>query len=142
MAKRGLTEYRLAQVSRVNQPTIHRILSGESADPKSATVKKLADYFGITSEELRGSDQSFKIKTGKFRALSEDAMELLAAFERLPPDRQQAYKDFLFLEVFALDQMPWLRRGRPVRESYDDYERRMIALGHSANETQTKAAKK
>lgn len=138
MKAKGLSEYRLAQLTGVPQPTIHRIVNGESEDPKTATVKPLASYFGISVDELRGSKIDAKEHTGRFRALSEDALELLSAFERLPPERQQAYKDFLFLEVFALEQMPWLRRGRPIRESYEDYERRMIALQRKAETKESK----
>lgn len=36
------------------QPTIHRILTGESTEPRLSTLKPLADYFGVSVSELRG----------------------------------------------------------------------------------------
>lgn len=39
-----------------HQPTIHRILKGESKDPRTETVERLADYFGVTVEFLRTAD--------------------------------------------------------------------------------------
>lgn len=39
----------------VPQPTIHRILTGTSKDPKSHTIRRLAKFFGITEAQLRGS---------------------------------------------------------------------------------------
>lgn len=38
----------------VPQPTIHRILSGSSKDPKSRTILRLAEFFGVTDSQLRG----------------------------------------------------------------------------------------
>ena len=40
----------------VPQPTIHRILSGSSKDPKSLTIQRLAEFFGGTEAQLRGHD--------------------------------------------------------------------------------------
>lgn len=37
----------------VPQPTIHRILSGESKDPRTSTIQPLADYFGVDASDLR-----------------------------------------------------------------------------------------
>jgi len=38
----------------INQPTLFRILSGESADPKSNSVRAICNYFGIQPAQLRG----------------------------------------------------------------------------------------
>lgn len=38
----------------IPQPTIHRILTGTSKDPKSLTIRRLAEFFGITDAQLRG----------------------------------------------------------------------------------------
>lgn len=46
----------LAAATGVPQPTIHRILSGESKDPRSANVQRLADYFNVTADFLRTAD--------------------------------------------------------------------------------------
>jgi hypothetical protein len=40
----------------VPQPTIHRIVVGESKDPKSNTLKKLASRWNITVAQLRGEE--------------------------------------------------------------------------------------
>jgi transcriptional regulator with XRE-family HTH domain len=49
----GLSQYSLAATSKVPQPTIHRILTGESADPKTRTIKALADALGCPVDDLR-----------------------------------------------------------------------------------------
>lgn len=38
----------------IPQPTIHRILTGKTKEPKSSTLEKLAIIFGVTEDQLRG----------------------------------------------------------------------------------------
>ncbi|MCG9054413.1 helix-turn-helix domain-containing protein [Laribacter hongkongensis] len=56
MEQRGITQNELGEKTKVPQPTIFRILSGESKDPRHSTVKPLADFFGVTVAQLRGDD--------------------------------------------------------------------------------------
>lgn len=46
----------LAHATGVPQPTIHRILTGESRDPRTATLAPLASYFGVSVSDLRHKD--------------------------------------------------------------------------------------
>ncbi|MFL1404216.1 helix-turn-helix domain-containing protein [Marinobacter sp. M1N3S26] len=46
MDKRGISQYKLASLSGVPQPTIQRILSGESKNPKADTLSKLSRALG------------------------------------------------------------------------------------------------
>lgn len=52
MDARGLDPSKLARASKVPQPTIFRILSGETKDPRTGTVKKLERALGATSPPL------------------------------------------------------------------------------------------
>lgn len=52
MKKEGVKAYTLAIKTGVNQPTITRILSGESKQPKIANIEPLAKYFNVTTEWL------------------------------------------------------------------------------------------
>lgn len=45
-------ENALARLTGVSQPTIHRILSGESSEPRRSTLAPLAAYFGVAVEYL------------------------------------------------------------------------------------------
>lgn len=40
--------------SKVTQPTISRFLAGKHQEPKSSTVKKLANAYGLTESQLKG----------------------------------------------------------------------------------------
>jgi len=52
----GLTEYRLAQLTGVAQPTIHRIRKKDSKNPKADTLRPLAAYFGVTMAQMMGEE--------------------------------------------------------------------------------------
>jgi phage repressor protein C with HTH and peptisase S24 domain len=53
MRTEELSENQLSRNTGVPQPTIHRVLSGRVADPRDGTLRPLAEYFGVTVEELR-----------------------------------------------------------------------------------------
>lgn len=55
MSKYQLTANTLAKETGVPQPTISRILSGESSDPRTQTIQPLAERFGLEAEDLRSS---------------------------------------------------------------------------------------
>jgi SOS-response transcriptional repressor LexA len=50
---RRMNATQLALVTKVPQPTIHRILSGEHESPRDKTIEPLAAYFRISVKELR-----------------------------------------------------------------------------------------
>lgn len=54
--KESGNENELARVTGVKQPTIHRILTGESREPRRSTLEKLAVYFGITADDFYSED--------------------------------------------------------------------------------------
>ena len=47
MDHEGISESELSRRSKVTQPTIHRILTGESVDPRPSNLTRLANYFGV-----------------------------------------------------------------------------------------------
>ncbi|MTI73328.1 MAG: helix-turn-helix domain-containing protein [Stenotrophomonas sp.] len=53
MARRGVSENRLATETGVPQPTIHRALNGTAKDPRDGTLRPLAAFFGVTVEQIR-----------------------------------------------------------------------------------------
>lgn len=63
----GIPEYELAEKTGVNQPTIHRIRKGKSQDPKSASLRPLAAFFGISEDQLRGNEPLPKEGAGRTR---------------------------------------------------------------------------
>ena len=52
LADRGWSENELARQSGVPQPTIHRIITGESKSPRTGNLEKLANALGISIVQL------------------------------------------------------------------------------------------
>ena len=87
----------------ISKPAVTRWRKGEM--PRDATIRKLADYFGISPEELTGSAGPSKIKVTRGEVLetgglSSEALRVALAFDRA----DQRAKDMvrLALEPFGL----------------------------------------
>jgi SOS-response transcriptional repressor LexA len=52
MQHQGLSEAELARQTGVPQPTLHKILSNQTTDPRISTLKTLADFFKIPLDDL------------------------------------------------------------------------------------------
>ncbi|GGL61678.1 transcriptional regulator [Pseudomonas brenneri] len=57
MERLGLSEGELGRRSGVNQPTIHRIITGDSKNPRQDNVEKIAKALGVTSDWLWRGDR-------------------------------------------------------------------------------------
>lgn len=58
MEERGISEGELGRRSGVNQPTIHRIVTSESKNPRQDNIEKIAKALGVTSDWLwNGGEQ-------------------------------------------------------------------------------------
>lgn len=54
--ERGLEVNEVAERVGVSRQTMHRLESGETAEPSAATAKALADVYGVTVADLLGLD--------------------------------------------------------------------------------------
>jgi len=50
----GMSEAKLAKAVSVPKATINRIISGRTPDPRAGTLLPIAQYFGVTLEQLLG----------------------------------------------------------------------------------------
>lgn len=46
----------LARMTKIHQPTLHRLLAGEVKDPKYLNLKQLADYFNVAVSDIVEKD--------------------------------------------------------------------------------------
>ncbi|MDT3467912.1 LexA family transcriptional regulator [Stenotrophomonas maltophilia] len=81
----SLSENQLSRNTGVPQPTIHRILSGRVADPRDGTVRPLADYFGVTVEQLRTTLPDRDSSTDSVRAYRVKAVD---GVDGLDPEKE------------------------------------------------------
>lgn len=54
LEQRNLNPTSLAKETGIPQPTIHRILAGESSSPRVENLKTLAAFFGVSVSDLTG----------------------------------------------------------------------------------------
>ena len=47
LMSRGISETELARQTNLPQPTIHKIMSGKTLDPRMSTLKSIASYFEV-----------------------------------------------------------------------------------------------
>jgi len=62
MRERKLNEAELSRRTEIPKPTLHKILSGKTADPRISTIKILADFFEVTLDDLYQENLSFAHK--------------------------------------------------------------------------------
>jgi transcriptional regulator with XRE-family HTH domain len=82
LRQKGWSEGELSRRSRVPQPTIHRIITGESQEPKRSTLEKIARGLGVAYEDLfLAAPDELSEKAAEFAmladSLTEDQVELL-----------------------------------------------------------------
>lgn len=56
MDKHRINEAELARRTGIPQPTLHKILSGKTADPRISTLQQLASYFQVSLDSLYSYD--------------------------------------------------------------------------------------
>jgi SOS-response transcriptional repressor LexA len=54
LSQHRLNASELARRIHLPQPTIHRLLTGKTEDPKLSTISLIADFFGVTLDQLLG----------------------------------------------------------------------------------------
>lgn len=85
-------ENALARSSGVPQPTIHRILTGETSEPRRSTMQPLATYYGVDVELFFVDDPKRLIDAihGKAITLNEkEKSEIEMLFSRLTAPRKR-----------------------------------------------------
>ncbi|MCG7932085.1 MAG: hypothetical protein ABW119_22580 [Candidatus Thiodiazotropha lotti] len=108
-----LIEKRLGK--RVPQPTIHRILSGESNEPRRSSIEPIAEYYGISAEmfykeELEDNDIALAISSSEsnrltmlFHEADRRGRDTIMAIAQIESDREKSKDPFLGDSVFDVD---------------------------------------
>lgn len=55
--------------------------------------------------------------------VSDEAMAIARAFDALQPQSREFIREQVFIYTMIDTSFPWLRRGRPVGSSYEDFEK-------------------
>lgn len=137
MAKHGIpSATELARMSGLKQPTVHRIIKGESRDPRLSNLKALADVFGIkywklteidfstaTSDSVKESEAPYSIhKAKKHLSLNDKKLlycAIIAAKETLEHGKAISGDDYGLNElatVSALKFDEYMEKGLTANE--------------------------
>lgn len=122
MRDRGWSEGELSRQSGVPQPTIHRIITGDSQSPRQQNVEKLAKAFGTTSAVL-WSEKEFNKATetvGPHRSetsVDELVRQLSSAKVKASPKSQAVISRLIAAaQNGSLDESAWTLIGNLLTE--------------------------
>lgn len=123
---KGISQSELARLCGIKVQSVQQWEKGTS-EPRRERLKKLAIVLGMTETWLLELDQGKKtleVRSARagYNKLSAEAEDIGRIWQRLPEDRRKHYKDSLFIEMIAINKIPWLRIGRPDSLHYDQFE--------------------
>ena len=136
----GMTQERAASLAGMGQSAFSQFLLG-SVPMRVTPVVKFAALFGVQPSEIRSDLPELAIRGARaaeakpvaqepaeaaYRSEpSDEALEIARMWQQLPAERRQWFRDLMALEAIVAKHYPWLMFGRPKRESYNEYERRV-----------------
>ena len=89
----GLTTKEIAHLSKVPEPTLEKIFSGATKDPKLETMRQLVRVFDRTLDDL---DDSQNIRKSPFivemNGLDRNDREIIMLLRKLTPDQKYGLK--------------------------------------------------
>lgn len=109
----SINQNAVARFTGVNQPTIKRILDGESGQPRADNIEKLAKAFRCSQAVIRGEveldsrlsgTESSKPYSGHWTAATKDEKAALTA-ARTHPEETKAFVQFLGMDKEERDNL-------------------------------------
>jgi len=88
MKEKGISQSGLSRATGVPQPTINRILSQVTQDPRRDSLVSIANYFGVPTETLYDSPAHKKINRKNSKAI-EDVFNRILSLSK--PERAQLF---------------------------------------------------
>lgn len=100
LKERGISTYRVAKDTKITTSLFSQWKSGKN-QPKTSTLQKIADYFGVSIEWLLGNTEVRNIpdpKSGGALVINENPLsanerELIDMYRQLPPELQKMIAD-------------------------------------------------
>lgn len=93
-----------------------------------AEVGRVAQFMGLTYEQYLAAAGE-KVSVAKqpaappYHQLSEESLEIARAFDQLQPQARDYIREQVFIYTVIDKAFPWLRHGKPIGTSYQDFER-------------------
>jgi len=141
----GHTITELARFVGVKGPSIYDWLNGRTKRLSGMNLLKTAEFFGVSVDWIdSGKLPKRNIPISKHQPQGEElvnyrikkdnngppeltleAIDVAQAFMALPPERQQAYKDFLYVEMVARKLLPWLNPDTTSSTAFAAFDARI-----------------
>lgn len=86
--QRGVTQEELGNIIGVQKSAIRKYESGLVENIPRSSIKKMADFFGVSPSYLMGWDEDDSKKSPGEDTLSEGEKILIDLFRQIPPDQQ------------------------------------------------------
>lgn len=133
MAHKRLTNGDVSRGAGIPDPqTVFAMVKRKSK--KSDHAAALARFFNVPLDRLMADDFDVAEADAKaeqppanYETLTPEARDVALAWMRLTPPRQQAIREWVFLESVLAKSYPWLLPGKPTSQSYIDYEKAVEA---------------
>jgi transcriptional regulator with XRE-family HTH domain len=131
----GMSQEVAAAKAGMGQSAFSQFLRG-TVPMRVAPVLKFAKLFGIDPAEIRSDLPDLAYSGARVPepaaaqeppaasyGLSDEAMEIARAFEQLQPQAREFIREQVFIYTVIDKSFPWLRHGRPMGKTYDEFER-------------------
>lgn len=111
----NMTLKQLSDNTGVGQSTISDIETGKAKNPKMATLKKIADYFNVSVDELMKSESVTKEKLNKYEVVIKEERETYECANNILNEKGFLFEDLL-LEPFEN------LFNNPIVQKYFEYD--------------------
>jgi DNA-binding Xre family transcriptional regulator len=81
MAEKMMNEATLAKKTAIPQPTLHKILSGKTTDPRISTLKLIAEFFDVSLDTIMYTGTQQKIEAGSLAKKKTKAIPIISWLE-------------------------------------------------------------
>lgn len=88
-------------------------------------VAAVAELMGTTHDDylVRAGGKVAQQPRADYLGLSEEALEIARAFDQLQPQARDFIREQVFIYTVIDKSFPWLRHGKPIGKSYNEFER-------------------
>jgi transcriptional regulator with XRE-family HTH domain len=153
----GVSQELAASRAGMGQSAFSQFLRG-TVPMRVAPVLKFAKLFSVDPTEIRPDITALAYSAARevdtphaaqpaatYGGVSQEALAIARAFDALQPQSREFVREQVFIYTMIDKSFPWLRRGRPVGTSYEQFEqwhKENIALAMKKGSTTTTAPEK